>query len=748
MKIERRFQHLVVFSEDTISDALNKMGRNKRRVIFCVDSSGLMEGVLTDGDVRRWLLSSEQIDLQSPALAAANTEFTWAASTASAAEITSQFSDRIQQVPLLDGRGRLVGVADRDDAPLRIAGQEIGPDQQAFVIAEIGINHNGSVEIGRRLVDAAVDAGADAVKFQMRDLASLYRGDGRLDAPDEDLGSQYVLDLLARFELPPDDLCSLLEYATAAGITALCTAWDIRSMERLDQFGVAGFKVASADLTNHELLRAMGRTGRPMIVSTGMSSESEILDAIEVLRSLGSSFALLHCNSTYPAPYRDLNLSYLKRLGELGSCPVGYSGHERGHHVAVAAVAMGAKLIEKHLTLDREMEGNDHKVSLLPGEFADMVRQIRDVEAALGTDADRRVSQGELMNRVTLAKSLVATRKLDVGVRVTEADVAVKGPGRGLQPDRLRDLVGTVLAREVEPGGFFFASDLSGEAGAPRPFGFRRPWGLPVRYHDVRRILELSQPDFVEFHLSYKDLELNPAAFLEDLPECELAVHSPDLFSGDHILNLASADPSHRKRSLEELRRTIDTAASLSQYFAGPEHPVLVVSMGGFTADRAVPVHERPAMYERVISALQEIDHSPVQILAQTLPPFPWYLGGQLFCNLFVDPHDTVQFSIDAGIGLCLDVSHTKLAANYRMAAFSEWVEILAPRTKHLHVVDAAGVDGEGLQIGEGEVDFASLAIQLDRLCPEAGFIPEIWQGHRNDGEGFWIALDRLEQWM
>jgi N-acetylneuraminate synthase len=220
------------------------------------------------------------------------------------------------------------------------------------------------------------------------------------------------------------------------------------------------------------------------------------------------------------------------------------------------------------------------------------------------------------------------------------------------------------------------------------------------------------------------------------------------LFSGDHILNLASADLLHRKRSLDELRRTIDTAASLSQYFSGPDRPVLVVSMGGFTADRAVPDQERPEMYERVLTALQEIDHSPVQILAQTLPPFPWYLGGQLFCNLFVDPEDTVQFSQEADIGLCLDVSHTKLAANHRMASFSEWVEILGPQTRHLHVVDAAGIDGEGLQVGDGEVDFAALAIQLDRLCPQAGFIPEIWQGHRNDGEGFWIALDRLEAWM
>jgi len=748
VKIERRFQHLTVVSEDSLLDALDKIGRNRRRVVFCVDTSGVLEGVLTDGDVRRWLLRQDHVDLQRPVLDAANTEFTAAPADASAAAIQSLFSERVLQVPLVDGRGRLVAVADRDDAPFRISGREIGIDSPVYVIAEIGLNHNGQVDHGRRLIDAAVAAGADCAKFQMRDLSSLYRHSGATDDAREDLGSQYVLDLLSRFELPPDEMIELFEHCRDTGITSMCTAWDVESARRLDEYGIDGFKVASADLTNHDLLRTLAETGRPVIMSTGMSDEAEIVDSVGVLRGAGASFALLHCNSTYPAPFRDVNLRYIHRLGEIGGCPVGYSGHERGHHVAVAAVAAGARIIEKHLTSDRSMEGNDHKVSLMPDEFADMVDQIREVDLSLGVDGARSPSQGELMNRVTLAKSLVATRDLVPGDAIRVEDLEVKGPGRGLQPNRRDDLIGRPVRRPVQKGGFFYPSDLEDQGAVPRAYDFARPWGLPVRYHDARSMVAAAHPDFVEFHLSYKDLELDPRPFLDGIGTSRFAVHSPDLFAGDHILNLAAPDGEYRRRTLDELRRTIEAAARLGEFFTGPETPILVVSMGGFSSERELPVAERPRLYERIAAALDEVDHSAVHVLAQTLPPFPWYLGGQLHCNLFVDPEDTVAFVDAAGIGLCLDVSHTKLAANQRGASFAEWTEVLAPRARHLHLVDAAGVDGEGLQIGEGEIDFGVLAEQLGRLCPGAGFIPEIWQGHKNDGEGFWTALDRLEQWF
>ena len=170
------------------------------------------------------------------------------------------------------------------------------------------------------------------------------------------------------------------DHCKKVGIFPLCTPWDLESLAALETYGMEAYKVASADMTNHEMLTALARTGKPLICSTGMSDEEEIIQSVTLLKRLGTQYILLNCNSTYPPPFRDVNLRYMTRLREIGGCMVGHSGHERGINVAIAAVALGAKVIEKHITLDRNMEGNDHKVSLLPDEFRAMVEGIRQVE--------------------------------------------------------------------------------------------------------------------------------------------------------------------------------------------------------------------------------------------------------------------------------------------------------------------------------------------------------------------------------
>jgi N-acetylneuraminate synthase len=172
---------------------------------------------------------------------------------------------------------------------------------------------------------------------------------------------------------------------------------------------------------------------------------------------------------------------------------------------------------------------------------------------------------------------------------------------------------------------------------------------------------------------------------------------------------------------------------------------LIIASVGGFTRDRMLHPSERPALYDLLAENLAKLDQEGVEIIPQTLPPFPWYLGGQLYLNLFVDPKDTVEFCRQYGYRLCLDISHAKLACNHFKWSFSEFIEQVGPYVAHLHLADTEGVDGEGLQIGEGETDFPDLAAILERTAPRASFIPEIWQGHENEGEGFWIALERLE---
>ncbi len=755
--IERDLTPYVVYSGDPVLRALEKITANKARVIFLVDAHGHLDGVLSDGDFRRWVSSAASLTVDVPALEAANTSPRSLPVGSSPAEITHAFGSGIDHVALVDERGHLVAIAINRADELRIGRHVVASDAPALMVSEIGINHQGEVSLAKQLVDLSVEAGADVVKFQLRDMDSLYR-QGSSGSGGEDLGPQYTLDLLAKYDLGADGLFEVFDHCRDVGIDVMCTAWDPVSVDRLVDYGIPSLKVASADMTNHALLRHMAASGTPMVISTGMSTEGEIRETVDLVRSTGVAHAFLHCQSTYPAPFKDVNLAYLTRLAELTRAPVGYSGHERGFHVVLAAVALGARIIEKHFTVDRDLEGNDHKVSLLPGEYREMVQRVREVEEALGTSAPRAVSTGEMMNRVNLAKSLVAARRIEAGEVLTEADIDIKSPGRGLQPNAFDRLVGRTTSRALDPGDFFYATDLGDAAPRGRAYSFRRPWGLAVRYHDIDAMTKDTTPDFLEFHFSYKDLDLPVAEVFAKYPgglPMGFTTHSPDLFAGDFLLNLASEDDEHWERSIRELQRVVDTTREMQQHFtrgadarADAEGPVVVASLGGFTSDAFVRPEQRAAMYERVAAGLARVDDTGVRLCAQTLPPYPWYMGGQLYCNLFVDPRDTAEFAERHGRRLCFDVSHSKLSANYLGMSFAEATDLLAPHTEHLHLVDATGVDGEGVQVGDGEIDWAVLAQQLDAMSPGVSFIPEIWQGHVNDGEGFWIALERLEQWF
>lgn len=748
MLIDRNIIDFVVFAEETILAALAKIGANKHGIVFCVDERGVLIGAISDGDFRRWVVSANPVDLTRPCLTIANRTPLTAPAAASASEVARLFAPGKSVIPLIAERGHITAVATQEATEFRLGRHLVGPGHPAVLIAEIGINHNGSIDLARRLVDLAAEAGADLVKFQLRDLAALYRNDSGNLGAGEDLGPQYTLDLLSRFSLPADQLFEVFDHCRERDVDVICTPWDSPSVTALADYGVPALKIASADLTNHALLSHAASYRLPLVISTGMSTEDEIVASTALVRASGTPFALLHCQSTYPAPFKDVNLAYLNRLAEIGQCPVGYSGHERGYHVPIAAVARGASIIEKHFTIDKAMEGNDHKVSLLPDEFSAMVRRIREVEDAIGSSAPRVVSTGEMMNRVNLAKSLVAARRIEIGRTITADDVAIKSPGRGLQPNKLHELVGRTSQRVVAEGDFFYATDLADHAVCGRDYRFRRPWGLPVRYHDIAALLEHSHPDFLEFHFSYKDLDIPPASVFDTPLGIGYTTHSPDLFAGDFLLNLASDDDAHWERSVAELQRVVDITRELRRWFDCPDDPVVVASLGGFTKDAFAAPEALPRMYERVAAGLARVHDDGVRLCAQTLPPFPWYMGGQLFCNLFVRADDTAEFAATYGRRLCLDVSHSKLAANYAKRPFSEYVELLAPHAEHLHLVDSVGVDGEGVQVGDGEIDWAALASQLDRLAPSASFIPEIWQGHVNNGEGFWTALDRLEQWF
>jgi sialic acid synthase SpsE/sugar phosphate isomerase/epimerase len=748
MIINKNIKVYVVLSSSTIKEALTVIEYNHNGYVLVVDEYGVLEGVFTDGDYRRWSLKQVNLDLNQSIISIAKLDFSFAKNSETNFEIESKLNLERRFLPILDDKMRVVAVAELNNKFLDIDGYQISENSPCFIIAEIGLNHNGSLERAKEMIKIAAEAGVDCVKFQMRNLESLYLNKGASDDIKEDLGSQYVLDLLSKFQLTDNEMFEAFNYCKECGVVAMCTPWDSISLKSLEKYGMQSYKVASADFTNHDFLIELAKTGKTLICSTGMCSEEEIVESVKVLKKNAAKFILLQCNSTYPTPYKDVNLKYIERLKELGECYVGYSGHERGYHVVLASVVLGAKVVEKHFTLDKNMEGNDHKVSLLPEELKEMVQKIKDIEQSLGNINKRVPTQGELMNRNTLAKSLVAAREIKIGETIVEEMIVIKAPGKGLQPNKKSTLLGMKAKRNFEIGDFFFESDVSSEVITKRYYKFKRPWGTAVRFHDYEELIDSVNPDFIEFHLSYKDLLFNVNDNFKKRFDLDLVVHSPDTFEGDFLLDLSNENEEHRNRSIVELQRVIDITRELKPFFNHSKRPLIVVSLGGFSTDGLISTDQRQIRYNLMANSLKQLDTDGVEIIGQTLPPYPWYFGGQLYLNLFVTPDDTVKFCQQNNLRLCFDVSHSKLTCNELGLSFGNFVSKVAPFAAHLHIADAKGVDGEGLQIDEGEIDFFILGEKLDKLCKDASFIPEIWQGHKNSGEGFWIALERLEKYF
>ena len=335
----------------------------------------------------------------------------------------------------------------------------IGKGEPTYIIAEIGINHNGDVNLAKKLVDSAVQAGANAVKFQKRDLESLYKKE-ILDDPNLDSqGLEILLDVLKEVEFTESEYRQIIDYCGEKKITFLCTPWDKKSVDFLEQFNVPAYKIASADMTNLPLIQYISQTQKPIIVSTGMSTMEEVEFTVDFLKKEKDTFLLLHCNSTYPSPSELLNLSLIPELENKFNVPIGYSGHEQGIVPSITAVILGAVLIERHITLDKSMEGLDQSVSLEPEEFKKLVESIRESEKAKGKPV-KKMTRGEILQREVLGKSLVCSSDIKVGDLFSELNLDVKGPSKGISPQNYFNILGKKSIREIKKGDYVLSGDL------------------------------------------------------------------------------------------------------------------------------------------------------------------------------------------------------------------------------------------------------------------------------------------------
>ena len=323
-----------------------------------------------------------------------------------------------------------------------------------FVIAEAGVNHNGSIELAKKLIDVASDAGADAVKFQTFKADKLVSKDAQKANYQKEMTdaqeSQY--EMIKKLELDIDTHKELIAYCKEKNIMFLSTPFDLDSIDLLNDLGLEIFKIPSGEITNLPYLRHIGSLKKKVILSTGMADIGEIEDALDVLVEAGTKkedITVLHANTMYPTPMEDVNLKAMVTIGQTFNVAFGYSDHTLGIEVDIAAVAMGASCIEKHFTLDKTMEGPDHKASLEPDELKAMVKAIRNIEVALGSSI-KKPSPSEKPNIQVARKSIVASNPIKKGEILSEENLAIKRPGNGISPMRWDEIIGSIAQKDYD----------------------------------------------------------------------------------------------------------------------------------------------------------------------------------------------------------------------------------------------------------------------------------------------------------
>ena len=324
--------------------------------------------------------------------------------------------------------------------------------EKVFIIAEAGVNHNGSIELAKRLIDRAAEAGADAVKFQSFKAENLVTKTAKKAEYQETATgvAENQFQMIKKLELDYEKHGELINYCQEKGIMFLSSPFDLESIELLHKLELEIFKIPSGEITNLPYLRKIGKLKKKVILSTGMSTLGDIEQALEILRENGTDdITVLHCNTEYPTPMKDVNLNAMNTIRDAFKVEVGYSDHTLGIEIPIAAVALGATVIEKHFTLDKTMEGPDHRASLEPDELRAMVKAIRNIEIALG-DGLKKLTESESKNKDIARKSIVASQNIKKGEIFTEENLTVKRPGDGISPMNWDQVLGKIAKQDFK----------------------------------------------------------------------------------------------------------------------------------------------------------------------------------------------------------------------------------------------------------------------------------------------------------
>lgn len=596
------------------------------------------------------------------------------------------------------------------------------------VIAEIGINHNGEKDIARQLIVAASKAGVQCIKFQYRNIDRTY-SDNKNEIGDEILDTE-----IRRSYLSPGDLNELCDYGKSLGLEVGISFFIVEDVNdfdgRLSNFDF--FKVPSPELKNVELINCLLNLGRPVYISTGAHDELAIEETFHALN--GDNWNPFHCITNYPTELFNSRLGYLKYLQKKWNKLVGYSSHESDWRACIAALALGARWIERHITLDKGMDGLDHSTSSTPEEFAELVIYAKYADVMLEGDGPRVANQGEKMNLQNLGRSYHIIKPIQAGTVLVDNAISYRSPATGIGVNQIKNFYGKKLVREgcvgqpLSESLFSVTPDMTSDQ---IEFLDVKKVSLPARFHDLPKLRSAFPIRNFEMHLSYTELSTEIDESLFRASE-RYSIHLPDYISSTELINPFSKNRSIRERSLKIFENTLALATHLFE-LTGVRVP-LVSSLS--VVDNGIE-----NFYINCNALAEKYSDEGIELTYQTLPPFAWYFGGSVPLNAYCSPVDWTYIA-EMEIPITLDLSHLIMGCNYYHHDLKSAIDQLLPATKHIHLSLADGIDGEGVGFSELSSQNKQLILQMLSL-PQVKVI-EVWQGHLNEFKGFRDSMMQL----
>ena len=740
----------------TIAQALRLIRENNGYPLNLINKDKSLFGVLSNGDIAKFLSINTDKSLEATKAEEAANHFPVVAHKNDSLETIELYlkPENIKSIPVIDIDRNIIKVITKEAPSIKIGEYTIDNDCSPYLIAEIGVNHNGDTKEAKYLIENAKQAGCNAVKFQHRSK-SLYSLE---DINSYDLGTQYILSEIERTYLSIEQLAECCKFAEDIGIAVIITPFDEVALDEITEskITIAALKIASCDLTNISLIKKCGETKNPLILSTGMSFEREIIKTSKLLRDLMIAHAFLHCNSTYPNPVEDCNLKYIKRLKKITKTIVGYSSHDGNEIIPISSVAMGAKIIEFHITRSKESLGTDHRASIEVKNLKKLVESCKFVNLSMGKSTPRIPSQGELSNRISLGKSYALKNNKKKGERINNDELILISPGSGFNVNKKFELLGKKLKKDIKARTLIKKSDLYYDNNLKNKelnnainglFKIGYKVGIPVRYHDFESLHQIFNAKMYEFHMSDRDLNLPCDKYIHKRYEdVDLIVHAVEQYEDGFILDLASKDNFIREKSFKELDRLFKHIDKLRTYFKKKNKIPVVINPGGFTTDNFLNDKEYNSCLKRMAISLEELNklYPDYDILPQTMPPFPWHQGGRSYHNVLTNKNKISDFIENVSNNICFDVSHSALSCGYFKEDILQHINIMNNRITHIHLSDAQGQNAEGLEIGNGVLNFKEIHEQIKFTKNKIYLIPEIWQGHLNEGEAFARSIIRF----